>query len=184
LRVEQGKGLKDRYVMLSPKLLEILRAWWRIERPGHWLFPGGTPDQHITTTSVAAMCRKARRISEIPRRSHRVREDPRAPLYRRERTDWCPSASRIRSSQCAARQHRGKSQSVPGFLGPLERCRPRHSYPHCCQVRIHEVAVTGMTWARMGLSRMDVRRSPFQFSVLAVAGKIPRRGFGERLWNE
>ena len=66
LRVEQGKGLKDRYVMLSPKLLEILRAWWRIERPGHWLFPGGTPDQHITTTSVAAMCRRARRISEIP----------------------------------------------------------------------------------------------------------------------
>jgi site-specific recombinase XerD len=67
LRVEQGKGLKDRYVMLSPKLLEILRAWWRIERPGHWLFPGGTPDQHITTTSVAAMCRKARRLSEIPK---------------------------------------------------------------------------------------------------------------------
>jgi integrase/recombinase XerD len=67
LRVEQGKGQKDRYVMLSPKLLEILRAWWRIERPGHWLFPGGTPGQHITTTSVAAMCRKARRISEIPK---------------------------------------------------------------------------------------------------------------------
>jgi integrase/recombinase XerD len=67
LRVEQGKGQKDRYVMLSPKLLEILRAWWRMERPGHWLFPGGTPGQHITTTSVAAMCRKARRISEIPK---------------------------------------------------------------------------------------------------------------------
>src|ERR1700693_2829125 len=67
LRVEQGKGQKDRYVMLSPKLLEILRAWWRMERPGHWLFPGGTPGQHITTTSVAQMCRKARRISGIPK---------------------------------------------------------------------------------------------------------------------
>ena len=33
LRVEQGKGQKDRYVMLSPKLLEILRDWWRVERP-------------------------------------------------------------------------------------------------------------------------------------------------------
>ena len=66
LRVEQGKGQRDRYVMLSPKLLEILRAWWRMERPGHWLFPGGTPDQHITTTSVAAMCRRARRISGSP----------------------------------------------------------------------------------------------------------------------
>jgi integrase/recombinase XerD len=67
LRVEQGKGQKDRYVMLSPKLLEILRDWWRMERPGHWLFPGGTPGQHITTTSVAQMCRKARRLSKIPK---------------------------------------------------------------------------------------------------------------------
>jgi integrase len=33
VRVEQGKGMKDRYVMLSPKLLKILRAWWRVERP-------------------------------------------------------------------------------------------------------------------------------------------------------
>ena len=40
LRIEQGKGQKDRYVMLSPKLLEILRAWWKIHRPRHWLFPG------------------------------------------------------------------------------------------------------------------------------------------------
>jgi integrase/recombinase XerD len=39
IRVEQGKGKKDRYVMLSPKLLEILRAWWRVEKPKDWLFP-------------------------------------------------------------------------------------------------------------------------------------------------
>ncbi len=43
LRVEQGKGQKDRYVMLSPKLLEILRDWWRVHRPPHWLFPGERP---------------------------------------------------------------------------------------------------------------------------------------------
>jgi integrase len=60
-------GTSDRYVMLSPKLLEILRDWWRIEKPGHWLFPGGRPGQHITTTSVASMCRKARRICKIPK---------------------------------------------------------------------------------------------------------------------
>jgi integrase len=40
LRVEQGKGQKDRYVMLSPTLLAILRDWWRVSRPTHWLFPG------------------------------------------------------------------------------------------------------------------------------------------------
>jgi integrase len=40
IRVEHGKGRKDRYVMLSPHLLELLRAWWRVGRPQGWLFPG------------------------------------------------------------------------------------------------------------------------------------------------
>jgi integrase/recombinase XerD len=67
LRVEQGKGQKDRYVMLSPKLLEILRDWWRVERPGHWLFPGDKPGCHITTNSVALACRHVHRICKIPK---------------------------------------------------------------------------------------------------------------------
>ena len=45
LRVEQGKGGKDRHAMLSPQLLELLRDWWRIARPQVWLFPGPRPDQ-------------------------------------------------------------------------------------------------------------------------------------------
>ena len=65
IRVEQGKGQKDRYVMLSPKLLEILRDWWRVERPGHWLFPGDKPGCHITTNSVALACRHVHRICKI-----------------------------------------------------------------------------------------------------------------------
>lgn len=48
VRVEQGKGRKDRYVMLSPDLLELLRAWWRMARPKGWLFPGRDPGQPIT----------------------------------------------------------------------------------------------------------------------------------------
>jgi len=59
LRVEQGKGQKDRYVMLSSKLLEILREWWRLSRPRHWLFPGDRPDQPITSHAVGRACRKA-----------------------------------------------------------------------------------------------------------------------------
>ena len=43
IRVEQGKGQKDRYVMLSPKLLETLIDYWRIVRPKEWLFPGISP---------------------------------------------------------------------------------------------------------------------------------------------
>jgi integrase/recombinase XerD len=65
LRVEQGKGMKDRYVMLSPKLLEILREWWRVERPQHWLFPGDMPGQHITKDAVEGACRKAHHTCKI-----------------------------------------------------------------------------------------------------------------------
>jgi len=65
LRIEQGKGQKDRYVMLSPKLLEILRAWWKMHRPRHWLFPGAVPGGHITKDAVELACQQARRRSGI-----------------------------------------------------------------------------------------------------------------------
>ncbi len=65
IRVEQGKGKKDRYVMLSPKLLEILREWWRLEKPKTWLFPGDIPGRHITRNAVELACREARQASGI-----------------------------------------------------------------------------------------------------------------------
>ena len=55
LRIEQGKGKKDRYAMLSPTLLELLRAWYRHARsqrmilPGGWLFPGQNPVNPMST---------------------------------------------------------------------------------------------------------------------------------------
>ena len=52
VRVEQGKGRKDRYVMLSPELLELLRAWWRMARPQGWLFPGRDAGQPITARQL------------------------------------------------------------------------------------------------------------------------------------
>jgi integrase/recombinase XerD len=52
VRVEQGKGRKDRYVMLSPELLELLRAWWRTARPQGWLFPGRDAGQPITARQL------------------------------------------------------------------------------------------------------------------------------------
>ena len=48
LRVEQGKGSKDRYVPLSPRLLAQLRAYWRRKRPAHWLFPGRSADRPMS----------------------------------------------------------------------------------------------------------------------------------------
>lgn len=65
MRVEQGKGRKDRYVMLSPRLLEALRAYWKVARPTLWLFPGEVPGQPITKDAVELACQKARRASGI-----------------------------------------------------------------------------------------------------------------------
>lgn len=66
IRVEQGKGQKDRYVMLSPKLLETLRTYWRAVRPqGGWLFEGDVSGQPITRNAVALACRNARQLSRI-----------------------------------------------------------------------------------------------------------------------
>jgi integrase/recombinase XerD len=48
IRIELGKGAKDLYVMLSPKLLELLRGYWRRVRPESWLFPGKLPDRPLT----------------------------------------------------------------------------------------------------------------------------------------
>ena len=65
IRVQQGKGQKDRYVMLSPKLLETLRGYYRTMRPKGWLFVGDVPGQPITRNAVELACQKARRISGI-----------------------------------------------------------------------------------------------------------------------
>jgi integrase/recombinase XerD len=65
IRVDQGKGQKDRYVMLSPKLLQILRTWWRVDKSQHWLFPGDIPGRHISKDAVELACQKTRRLSGI-----------------------------------------------------------------------------------------------------------------------
>ncbi|HTO80145.1 MAG TPA: site-specific integrase [Methylocystis sp.] len=65
IRVEQGKGQKDRYVMLSPALLEILRNYYKLARPREWLFPGDRPAEPITRDAVGDACQKALRLSGL-----------------------------------------------------------------------------------------------------------------------
>ena len=57
LRVEQGKGRKDRNGMLSPRLLELLREWWCMGQPTTWLFPGRDPLLPITTRQLYRVVR-------------------------------------------------------------------------------------------------------------------------------
>jgi site-specific recombinase XerD len=68
IRVEQGKGRKDRNVMLSASLLELLRAWWRPARPQGWLFPGRDRVQPITTRQLNRACHAAAQMAEIDKR--------------------------------------------------------------------------------------------------------------------
>ena len=68
LRVEQGKGGKDRHAMLSPQLLELLRDWWRIARPQVWLFPGLDPINPMSTRQLNRACHAAAQMAEIAKR--------------------------------------------------------------------------------------------------------------------
>ena len=65
IRVEQGKGRKDRYVMLPPKLLDILRDYWDRTRPGEWLFPGRGPGQPVDPSTIEHTCRAVRLLCGI-----------------------------------------------------------------------------------------------------------------------
>ena len=60
-----GKGGKDRYVMLSARLLEILRSYWKATRPTEWLFPGAIPGRPITEDAVGLACENAHRLSGL-----------------------------------------------------------------------------------------------------------------------
>lgn len=71
LRVEQGKGSRDRYALLSPVLLEHLRDWWRFANQqgqmfvGGWLFPGLNPIDHMTSRHLSRVCKQIANAADI-----------------------------------------------------------------------------------------------------------------------
>lgn len=65
IRVEQGKGKKDRYTILSQKLLKELRIYWKACRPGNWLFPRKNSTQHISISAVQRIYNKAKKKAGI-----------------------------------------------------------------------------------------------------------------------
>jgi site-specific recombinase XerD len=68
IRIEQGKGGKDRYVMLSEHLLHLLRTYWQAARPQGWLFPGQNPINPLTTRQLNRACHAARAAAGIGKR--------------------------------------------------------------------------------------------------------------------
>jgi site-specific recombinase XerD len=69
IRIRQAKGRKDRYVMLSPRLLEILRQYWKAARPSRYLFPGQDPDNPLNASTVQQVCRKARQAAGLSKKA-------------------------------------------------------------------------------------------------------------------
>jgi site-specific recombinase XerD len=68
LHIRGGKGKKDRYTMLSGRLLTFLRAYWKIERPPVYLFPGNTREGHLHPQTVRVVFQKARKESGLKKR--------------------------------------------------------------------------------------------------------------------
>jgi len=65
IRVRQAKGRRDRYVMLSPRLLALLREYWKVVRPTDWLFPGDVPGNPITGKAVYKKCVRAAQVAGL-----------------------------------------------------------------------------------------------------------------------
>jgi integrase/recombinase XerD len=71
LRVEQGKGSRDRYALLSPALVDHLRDWWRFANhegqmfKGSWLFPGLNPIDHMTARHLSRVCKQTANAASI-----------------------------------------------------------------------------------------------------------------------
>src|SRR5271157_1499417 len=77
IRVRQGKGKRDRYAMLSRRLLEVLKCWWRSRHPAgqrqkispeEWLFPGWRKGHHMNGQSLQTVCREAAQAAGLSKR--------------------------------------------------------------------------------------------------------------------
>jgi len=68
IRVQQGKGAKDRFTVLSGRLLTLLRRYYKIQRPVEWLFPGTKQGTHLQAATIQDVCRDAARMAGFHKR--------------------------------------------------------------------------------------------------------------------
>ena len=96
LRVEQGKGQRDRDVMLSPQLLQLLREWWKAARPQVWLFPGQNPVNPMSTArQLNRAVTAAKNLAGISKRvsPHTLRHNSECRII----PSWGPGGGKIRA---------------------------------------------------------------------------------------
>jgi len=129
VRVEQGKGRKDRYVMLSPILLEILRSYWIAVRPKEWLFPGVHDYRPITKDAVEAACQKAHRLAGLSKLY--ISSNPALPTCGPFSSSSVIAASPPLPSTCASRPTRSARRPALWtscrILFPLNHSRRRQN---------------------------------------------------------
>jgi integrase len=75
IRVDQGKGKKDRYTLLSNVLLTELRHYYKIYRPDQWLFPGQRFDQHLGPSPIQKAIKSAKKKPAYGSRQPFIRSD-------------------------------------------------------------------------------------------------------------
>lgn len=126
IRVEQGKGCKDRYVMLSPQLLCILRSYWRLARPAYWLFPGRDAAHPMHPIALHAACRSACAAAGLSKRVtvHTLRHSFATHLLENGTDIRIIQALLGHSNlQSTARYTRVASNTIRGTPSPLDRLR-------------------------------------------------------------
>ena len=109
IRIEQGKGGKDRYVMLSPQLLQILRAYWRLARPGRWLFPDRDAGEPVSVATLQEACRAAVRRAALSKPSLCIRCGTASP-----RTCWRRAPTSASSRCCSVMRGCRPPPAIPG----------------------------------------------------------------------
>jgi site-specific recombinase XerD len=128
IRVEEGKGRKDRYTMLSPRLLAVLRCYYRAARPKHYLFPSWRSGYHMNSSALSLACREASQRCGLHKRitAHTLRHSFATHLLENG-TDTRVIQVLLGHNRIDTRYIRVSPQVVAGTPGPLDRLT--HSKP-------------------------------------------------------
>jgi integrase/recombinase XerD len=136
IRVDQGKGHKDRYVMLSQRLLDLLRRWWLVKRPRQWLFPGRVRGAPLTVRRLNDAIHAAARQAGIDKRvgMHTLRHSFATHLLE-QKTDTrvIQSLPRRRPGCCSATRSSTSRRSTP--VSPSRRSARSPARSTCCSPR-------------------------------------------------